>query len=955
MKLKLFVLLFFILANSTFADDRRDRLLSIINEELSEISRLNKQIGSKKPDILLRMAELYLEKARLQRENENQKYLRIDPAKRVRVKKSSYFTESTKNFTNAQKTCYYLLKRFPRYKRRGYVYFVLAYNAKEFQQINKAKQFFEKAIKTSSPNSDINRKSKLALAEIFFNMYRYDQAIPLYESALKLKKDKWWTKDAFNLAWCYFRIGKKYKAISLMKQANALSAEPEYVDLRDSIQRDLAYFYADMGKVDEAVGFYKDNDRNVSKSLLGVGKHLMSKGKNKEAERALLKAFSTAGDEQQKLKVDETLLTLYEDTLNYDKHYKVTERMFSYYKKGMLRKEQKENLLYHVKKMSASLQKQVAGKTYARLPEVRKRKAALAVSYFAMSETLIPNKKYVAEFHAAETNYAVGLYDQAVEKYDSAYKGARAANDKKIAGVSLNGLLASLGKRGISKETNDRYLISSFEYYLEVNPNDKRAYRIYQRLFSAYLEKGEINNAEKLTYRFKKYFPKDHKTAEVMVAEIIDHYNENKNKAGIKAWVGRINRGDFKVSKKFAEKVQLLLLSLQFENVQKFSSTGDKVQALRGYHQIFKSKDSTKRAQRNAAYNIAVLYYELGDANNMYNWGITSVKKMTIDEILKFENSFVLFGNELFYQNETDKSANINFISLSKLCKTKAKNKNSFAKNAVVLYLSDGKVNDAIDVYKKMDQCGISNKIRREAALDIIDELKNQKRWDTLLKIAKPLENDRNAIASLIVPYYEVSRAYKGIGQLSKSVNLDKKIWSMYQSIERNKVELPLDALDILVEVKLNTLEKYEYRLNNVRLSFPEKRFNQSLKTKFKYLDDIVSKALEIFKMGSGKGIVATYQLLIRTHQNVASEIENFTPDKKPKGYIASFKSQMNSLVGPLRQKAEQYRQEAINKVYKEEILTYENYKLFNLYNEDLPLEFIPLRTGILMDKGGRR
>ena len=136
MMCRFLVILLLVFSFATQANGRRDRLLRIINEELNEVSRLNKQIGSKKPDILLRMAELYLEKARLLREKENQRYLQIDPAKRIRVKKSSYFQESKKNFTSAQKTGYYLLKRFPRYKRRGYVYFVLAYNAKEFQQVH---------------------------------------------------------------------------------------------------------------------------------------------------------------------------------------------------------------------------------------------------------------------------------------------------------------------------------------------------------------------------------------------------------------------------------------------------------------------------------------------------------------------------------------------------------------------------------------------------------------------------------------------------------------------------------------------------------------------------------------------------------------------------------------------------------------------------------------------------
>lgn len=953
--IKYLFIVFWLICGSVNADNRREQLLRIINEELNEVSRLNKQIGSKKPDILLRMAELYLEKARLIREEENRRFLSIDPNKRRRAKKSDFYQESTKNFKNAQKTCYYLLKRFPNYKRKGYVYFVLAYNAKEFQQINKAKSFFEKAIGSSSPNSEINRKSKLALAEIYFNMYRYQQAIPLYEAALKLKKDKWWTKDSYNLAWCYFRTGKKYKAISLMKEANRLSSDPNYIDLRESIQRDLAYFYADMGKVNEAVGFYKANNRDVAKSLHGVGKHLMSKGKNKEADSALQKAFASANDDRQRLAIDITLLTLYEDLLDYPNHHKVTKRMFGYYQKGMLDKDQVENLNYHVKKMSASLQKQVAAKTYVRLPEVRKGKADLAVSYFSMLETLTPDKKYISQFHSGETSYAVGDFDKAIERYDLAYKGARAANDRKIAGVALNGLLASLGKRGISQQTKDTYLISSFEYYLEVNPSDKRAFRIYQRLFTAYMEKGEIANAERLVYRFKKYFPNEDKKSEAMIAQIIDHYNESKDKNNIKAWVGRINRGDFKVSKKFAEKVNLLLLSLQFENVQKFSSKGDKVQALRGFHQIYKSGDSTAQAKRNAAYNIAILYYELGDAKNLSQWSNQSLQLMTSKEIVKFEDSFQLFGEELFLQNKTKMGANLYYSTLNKVCKWKSKNKNAFAKNAIVLYLTDGMINEAIQVYERMDRCGISSKIKRESGIDIIKELVKQKRWDSTLNIAKGLENDPKAVPHLIVPYYRVSRAYKAIGREKRSINLDQKIWALYKRIEKRGEKLPLDALDILVEVKLNTLEKYEDRLNKVKLSFPEKRFNSRLKAKFKNLDDIVSKAVEIFKMGSGKGIVSTYQLLIRTHTSVASEIDSFTPEGKSAEYITSFKSQMSSLVGPLMQKAEQYRREAVKKVYNEEILTEENYKLFNIYNPELPLQYLPLKTGILMDKGGKR
>ena len=63
---------------NVFSDDnveeRKVALLKIIDEELVEISRLNKQNKSNNPTILLRMAELLLEKARLIKESENKKY-----------------------------------------------------------------------------------------------------------------------------------------------------------------------------------------------------------------------------------------------------------------------------------------------------------------------------------------------------------------------------------------------------------------------------------------------------------------------------------------------------------------------------------------------------------------------------------------------------------------------------------------------------------------------------------------------------------------------------------------------------------------------------------------------------------------------------------------------------------------------------------------------------------------
>ena len=65
------------LASAASLDDRRKKIVQVIDEELAEAKRLSEQVKAKNPDLLLRMSELCLEKARLWRESENEDYLAI--------------------------------------------------------------------------------------------------------------------------------------------------------------------------------------------------------------------------------------------------------------------------------------------------------------------------------------------------------------------------------------------------------------------------------------------------------------------------------------------------------------------------------------------------------------------------------------------------------------------------------------------------------------------------------------------------------------------------------------------------------------------------------------------------------------------------------------------------------------------------------------------------------------
>jgi len=123
------------------------------------------------------------------------------------------------------------------------------------------------------------------LAEIYFNKGSFDKSMALYELALKNKRDKWWTKDAFNLAWCYFKLGKMDKAISTLLQSHELSKNASYIDMSKSIERDLAFFIQKQEEGKKQLHFTRKMVRAFRRSCFELGviknsREICCRGKN---------------------------------------------------------------------------------------------------------------------------------------------------------------------------------------------------------------------------------------------------------------------------------------------------------------------------------------------------------------------------------------------------------------------------------------------------------------------------------------------------------------------------------------------------------------------------------------------------------------------------------------------------------------------------------------------------
>ncbi len=950
----LFINLIFIGSIQADAEKRRQELIELLDEELKEVTRVNKQTGGSKPEFMLRMGQILLEKGRLLRDVENQKFIEIPQAERSKVNRDEHFKNSNRYFEQAQKTVMVLLSKFKNFDEKAEAYYILAFNAKEQKQDEKAKKFFELSLQSTKSESVISDKSRIALAEIYFNRSQFAQARDLYEVALKTKRDKWWTKDAFNLAWCYFKLGAYDKALRLMNESYEMSQSKKYIDMSRSIERDLAYFYTEAGKIKEAIEFYKKIGKGISEVLLKVGKYLKAQGKFTVAEKALNEALSQKTSEAEETEILIELLSLYEKFGKEDEHLNACKSLVKQFDKGALNQEQIDLLKYNAQKMSALIQKGIVDKTFNHSIELLKKKTQAAITYFMIDAKVNPTKAQNSYFLAGETFFAINDFDNAVQYYAEAIKISQKNNDKETEAKAGNALMATLGK-GVKKENQEKFLIPAYEAFLASKPNGEKSNVIYQRLFSAYLEKKDYQNCEKVLNKYRQNFSRDNEPQEKMLAEVMDGYRKNNDKQSLTSLANKIEAGDFVVSPEYKSTVKTLILGMQFEKVEQASQKGDKKEALKGYFQIYKSPESNKDAKKTAAYNIAVLFYETNDGKNLYAWADRSVAMMSAQDVMKFEKDFIMFTTDLFQRRMFKESAALSEKLFDKTCSENSKNKKTFFKNANVIYVSEKEFDKSRSLINKAKNCNVEAILIADSNLDLLNELAEAQKWSSFNDTIKVLENDKAMTGKLIFPISILANELESIGRADEARQWRSRMMSFYESAKKMNVDIPVEGLDVIAELRLPQLEKEYNQLIQIQLQFPEDKYNQGLKQKFKTLEKLTQTAIQIAEIGSGVGIVRAYKFLVLGHDHLINEVNSFMPPGKSEEYVKSFKKGMATLVAPVAKQSRDFRSTAIKKIETENILSPDNAWFIGNMTLAITPEHHVEKNGIIMDKSGAR
>ncbi len=888
--MKCLVLIYFLLFFSDVnASTDYEYLLKIINSELGEVSRLNKQIKASDENLLLRMAELYLERGRVKKEKENDKFLKLPPHVRRKAAKSKYFSGSKKDMEQANRIGVFLLKKFPNSSLKGDVFYIFAFYAQEYKSIKKAKKFFNLAKKYSEKKTESFKKASLALADIFYNEKKFLQAINNYENAIEDKESKWWTRDAFNLAWCYFREGRQKEGIKLMENVHSLSKKGFYLNFANEAERDLIYFYIESNRITDAERFIRKSGEKPQQ-YIKLAKNLIDQGKGSKAIFFLDKAQKKVLDPSEDAEVNNMLLDLHEKFGNTRQHLSTSKKQFAFYLEKQLDPIFSKNLKYHLKKMTASIQEKIKSRRYQNKKKYERELSSFHHEYTDILKKVFPRKSSSFIYFQAEIDYVIGNYEQAAQLY---YKVLNSRNRRIKKIKILNNLLACLANLNSKSKFYQKNAKFIYENYISIEKNPSKKKPVYPLLFSLYVKNNSIIAAEKILDGYNKAFKNDMRTIESMLATILENPAIKNDKSRFLSYVQKINKKEFIISTKLASAIKNNALSLQFKGVQKDSTRGQKANALRGYKLIYDDPLSSREAKKNAAFNIAVLFHELKYPSKTATWITDSLVLMNKGDAKKLVGTMRRISMDLFNQGHHTVALKIMIKLANKLCEDTKEFRNL-----------------ASDYFKFFL---ISSNSPRLSTAKFYRCIKDKSFYDNLVVKSYEyffLSNDYEFIYKNLKKTLkrkestsvEELRAAKNVAMYfsKKQLSKAKVIAGLVEKKYSKGFAKQIYFKEIMAIKRYLKYSKTRDSIFAKKLIFPEKVFNKRLQNKIKKLSSLSSLIVNDATKGGVIMIGPMYELLIESYDKIISNINNFQPVGKSSSYITGFKKSMSSLVNNL-------------------------------------------------------
>jgi hypothetical protein len=905
-----FIVLAFKYASIAFAQNdevsrsRYKELLSIISQEIEEVAKLDKMAKGKDPDLKIRMANYILEQSRLLREEENFEYLTFNSKNRSKINKKVFFRNSRRKLDQAKSLALSTVNQFPGYRKRVEVYYILGYYEREYNNLKSAAKLFAQAEKNLSFQPELKQKVYTALAEMSFSDKKYSKAKDYYERVINDAKDTWWTKDAYNLGWCYYETGNLRESINWMKSSFRHSSSGRYIDMRPQVNQALALIYAQSGNLKEGIQFYKSQGPGIELQLIELSKNLKLSGKVKQSLSLLDTTYNLSIDPKMKAKVLVEKLKMSDESRDIDEHLRDSKEMADLYKQNVLSDEDALFLRNQIQKQVSLLQKKQDLNYRDKRSTFDKKTSNYVNQYSSLWAEVDQTKAAEAKLIQADSFLKSENGSMAFKKYQESFELAKNSSKKKLVLFSAQGLIRSVD---LMKPANSNYannLEFSLKSFISLKRKDKETQEVYRRLFRFYFERQNSEAMKDTLKNYRKEFTFDHQTQEKMVSSLITVYQKQKNDENLQLILKEIKNDDYAVSQKYKKSLMEIEQKFEFKRVELLIDKGNTEEAASGYFSLYQDPKSGPNSKSFAAYNLMTLSYKKNYLQSTYDWGVKALNNMNPLDVEKYRNEFLSVSYYLSDRFQFNAAADFSSRVLSILCRHQDGN----TKTYLFLNLLKNSMAQAREnfqsIFNLAVRCNINDGVIRNAQREVLFYLKDEKFNDALARFVNEQKSQKTNLDILPEFACHLSKEFSKRGRSRDSRRWAAECKSVVALAERGRALLSKKSLDAAAMDEIQALVDSYQKFIRINLSFPESNFKQNLTKKLKQLEVLNQAATKLQRQGAPEGIYRSFDITFMAYYSLGNELISFTPPGGNLDYNKSFKQSMKKIATPLIQRS---------------------------------------------------
>jgi len=623
------------------------RLVDIESDAIEKVQKPGEQLK-------YRLFELYSEKTKLFRRIENEKLL-VDQNKGIKVERSTYYVESEKWFQKSLNFGQNLLTEYPKGRYHTQIYYGLASNTIEVRNdVEKDKtkiiQWLMNAI-NASRSAEKSYVAQVKLAEVYYTIKDYQTAIKYYKEVIGNDKDRWYTKNLYNLSWCYFQTKEYEKSIQLALKSYAKSKNPTFEDLRSQTGDALDYFYVFNKTPELAIQFHGKNTLDAKEReghflrTLNLSKKFISSDVALQAESAARLVCSAKKDVSCLFSLTAFKLDIYKEKKSYLAHHATFREALKEYSQLIkpIDNVQQDtlNLIVNNGAELASTFQSMTYKSYYIFNQNADETYVKIIDYYQVLKQLNGLFHYEYAYLQGELSYHEKKYLEASRYYFESH--GKLADKKDFAPKLFKSMLA-LANDSEFKDKN--YFEKTHLAYIAYYPREDHSSTIYQALFKFYQINTNVDLSEKLLVTYQKEMPKEQIVQQEMLKILLNNFINLKNTSKLNDWIGQLRSGFLKMDQNFIDENVKVLAQLLFEKAQNKEKEKQYAQAIEEYRKIVETEIYPREIRSDSMFNMSVDYLQILNASKSLEWLEKSLTMKTRPEILKVIDTVQLMAKQ---------------------------------------------------------------------------------------------------------------------------------------------------------------------------------------------------------------------------------------------------------------------------------------------------------------------